>query len=107
MRSTISGGFTTNDGGKRQVPTKIQPIFKPKLDDSYGARPCENVREPRKRRTVFSIALFEQPSRELFGFQIDQMRRTFYAQIERGVFAQPRAPRAVPAAEAERRLPVQ
>jgi hypothetical protein len=24
----------------------------------YGARPCENVREPRKRRTVFSIAFF-------------------------------------------------
>jgi hypothetical protein len=27
-------------------------------DVRIGSRPCENVREPRKRRTVFSIAFF-------------------------------------------------
>ena len=27
-------------------------------DVSCGSRPCENVREPKKRRTVFSIAFF-------------------------------------------------
>ena len=51
-----------------------------------GSRPCENVREPRKRRTVFSIAFFEQPSPELLVFRLTKSRRTFYAQVERGSF---------------------
>ena len=42
-----------------------------------GVHRCENVREPRKRRTVFSIAFFEQPSPEIFGFQIDQIEKIF------------------------------
>ena len=51
-----------------------------------GSRPCENVREPRKRRTVFSIAFFEQPSPELLVFRLTKSRRTFYAQVERANF---------------------
>ena len=52
----------------------------------FGSRPCENVLEPRKRRSVFSIAFFGQPSPELLVFRLTKSRRTFYAQIERGSF---------------------
>src|SRR5690349_6747528 len=51
-----------------------------------GSRSCENVREPRKRRIVFSIAFFGQPSREFLVFRLATSRRTFYAQNERGSF---------------------
>jgi hypothetical protein len=34
------------------------------------AHPCENVREPRKRRIVFSIGLFKQPSPQLLAFRL-------------------------------------
>jgi hypothetical protein len=52
----------------------------------YRPRPCENVREPRKRRTVFSIAFFGWPSPALLVFRLTKLRRTFYAQIERASF---------------------
>ena len=39
-------------------------------NDCNGARPCENVREPRKRRIVFSIAFFGQTSPELLVFRL-------------------------------------
>jgi hypothetical protein len=51
-----------------------------------GVHRCENVREPRERRIVFSIAFFVQPSPELLAFRFTKSRRTFYAQIERGSF---------------------
>jgi hypothetical protein len=58
----------------------------PDPEDRIGARLCENVREPRKRRTVFSIAFFEQLSPELLVFRLTKLRRNFFAQIERGSF---------------------
>jgi hypothetical protein len=43
-----------------------------------GSRPCENVREPRERRIVFSIAFFVQPSPELLAFRlIHQIEKNF------------------------------
>src|SRR5215472_7978036 len=47
-----------------------------------GSSPCENVRDPRKRRTVFSIAFFGYPSPALLVFRLTKSRRTFYAQNE-------------------------
>ena len=58
----------------------------PGAEGTSRPRPCENVREPRQRRTVFSIAFFGQPSPELLVFRLIKSRRTFYAQIERGSF---------------------
>jgi len=56
------------------------------LPTGLPAHPCKNVHEPRKRRSVFSIAFFGQPSPELLVFILTKSRRTFYAQIERGSF---------------------
>jgi hypothetical protein len=53
---------------------------------SYGSKPCENVRERRTRRIVFSIAFFRQPLPELLVLRLKKSKRTFYAQIERGSF---------------------
>jgi hypothetical protein len=49
-------------------------------------RPCENVRERRNPRIVFSIAFFGQPPPELLVLRLKKSRKTFYAQIERGSF---------------------
>src|SRR5215470_11833825 len=49
-------------------------------------RPCENVREPRKRRTGFSIAFLAQPPPAFLVFRLTKLRRTFYEQIERASF---------------------
>ena len=51
-----------------------------------GCRPCENVGEPRTRRTVFSITFIGQPSPALLGFRLTKLRRTFYERIERANF---------------------
>jgi hypothetical protein len=40
-----------------------------------GSRPCENVRERRNRRIVFSIALFGQPPSELLVLRLKKSRR--------------------------------
>ena len=53
---------------------------------SIGSRPCENVRERRNHRIVFSIAFFGQPPSGLLVLRLKKSRRTFYAQIERGSF---------------------
>jgi hypothetical protein len=44
------------------------------------------VREPRKRRTVFSIAFFGIAVVSIFVFRFTKLRRTFYEQIEHGSF---------------------
>ena len=49
-------------------------------------RPCENMRVPRNRRIVFSIAFFGQPPPTFLVFRLTKLRRTFYAQIERASF---------------------
>ena len=41
------------------------------------AHPCENVREPRKRRIIFSICLVPIAVASIFGFQIDQIEKSF------------------------------
>ena len=38
---------------------------------------CENVREPRKRRIVFSIALLPTAVASTFSFQIDEIEKNF------------------------------
>jgi hypothetical protein len=45
------------------------------IEGRFGSRPWENVRDPRQRRIVFSIAFFGQPSPAL-------LVSDFYAQIE-------------------------
>jgi len=42
-----------------------------------GSRPCENVREPRKRRIIFSRAFFGQPSPAFFVFRMTKWRKDF------------------------------
>jgi len=42
-----------------------------------GVHRCENVREPRKRRTGFSICLPRIAVASTFGFQIDQIEKNF------------------------------
>jgi len=79
-----------------QAPFWKAPVLRGSLficQDSYvrpnvgkGSRPCENVREPRKRRTVFSIAFLGYPSPAPLVFRLTKLRRTFYAQIERASF---------------------
>jgi hypothetical protein len=74
-------------GGRRMTQMGHAPASRPtQASDRKGSRPCENVCEPRKRRIVFSIAFFGQPSPELLVFRLTKSRRTFYAQIERGSF---------------------
>ena len=77
--------LTAEDRPRRrsQLPDVVQR--RNSRNDCYGSRPCENVREPRKRRTGFSIA-FLGCRRQHFFFRLTKLRRTFYEQIERASF---------------------
>jgi len=62
------------------------PVWRAPAVVSFRPRPCENVHEPRKRRTAFSIAFPGQPSPAVLVFRLTKLRRTFYEQIERASF---------------------
>jgi hypothetical protein len=66
-------------------PIDVVPLLN-NPHDRFGARPCENVRERRNPRIVFSIAFFGQPPPELLVLRLKKSRKTFYAQIERASF---------------------
>jgi hypothetical protein len=61
--------LSVDEKSQIQALDRTQPGL-PMKKGRCGTRPCENVREPRKRRIVFSIGLFEQPSPELLVFRL-------------------------------------
>ena len=60
--------------------------FSRAANGGFGSRPCENVREQRRCRIIFSIAVFGQPSPAFLVSRLTKSRGTFYAQIGRGSF---------------------
>src|SRR6516225_11635295 len=68
-----------------------EPVPTGTANGKYGARLCANVREPRMRRIVFLYCLLPRAATALLVFRLTKSRRTFYAQNERRIFAQPRS----------------
>jgi hypothetical protein len=69
---------TLPDTWKVEINNPHEPLGVPAANDGKGARPCENVRERRNPRIVFSIAFFGQPPPELLVLRLKKSRKTFY-----------------------------
>src|SRR5215472_8318087 len=59
----------------------LQPVVDHAANGRRCPRLCENTQEPRRRRSIFSIALFPIAATGVFFFRLTKSRKIFYAQI--------------------------